>query len=1037
MAAAIPLSQPDVPLNTSSDLYSRRLTITELDFKDTRYPALTAHPKAYPSPMAPSFSDRIEDRPVTSGSRRSYLDYTADNDATPSEWTPEKLCEPPVNQRDGRQASQINDIESQGSPASRRPPAQSHPSNNNMLSQNLPSTGASMFERESREERLQRVPSTSGGSAEPTNPPAEPASPPVDMGQRMSVALDQYRDRPPSMSPSTPRYPSLPMTGIGAGPSTAALSPIVPLSAGPSYNPANMQIPISQKPRAYPQQPTYINQPSPKPAYAPPQVPREEVCVECAMRDQDMADVDVTSPGIWERESDAMYEDLLRREEEEDAAGIPHPENRPRAKGGILTEANLRLWLSVNPKEPSSRQQTLDQYVRSQRTLLEAETLARARAIRESRQLDDKMRDAYSQLRRSAYELGTIAQPDDDSGGLRIKAPHTPLIPSSLTSKEHSREVTLLENGMIVEHVDVKREERERKREEKRERSRARKSSRSSRSGADVTSIYSLGSPGSPGMPTDSGFFSGVRPDSRFSQSLSARPSSVLTAGEQRPPNLRAQSQASFSDLHSIGSTSSPRRSRFFGFKNLSAGWRSSDSLAPSGSMIDMHVALQREEQYLQAHPEAVDIGSNAPTLRLGDATWPNPDTSLAPTATRETSQSTTKKPKGFKKIWKIVTGTNSKSVAHDSVHSRSMDRADDDGPLAPPPPLSYLVNRERGASARRHVSTPSLPTSTSPNLSSAYMPSPPTAPSSLVPSPTSSRPSGGDDGLKMNGHVGSDAEHRLPSGDSMLPESDSRGRTTRSSSRTLSSFNGPLTPSSTPSQRPMSAIVRRDKSLPPLPGESSVEFPNHPMPEARPQTMFTYDPRIFVGTPEGLAPPQAAFRTLDTRRQSFGGVGSQPHLAAYTLPTRGVAARQLNVPPFLAEEKFSEFGASPMAMGQWPLAQKSQRSLQVPTDPKPKKRKSKFGLSSLFGKKAHGDVQVHDGISDTLEFPGFRISHSDTPYETAGNGNGYGNPMSIHSGHTQRPSLASKKNIELVDQDRDFIAYRYPSTEATLNLMR
>ncbi len=206
------------------------------------------------------------------------------------------------------------------------------------------------------------------------------------------------------------------------------------------------------------------------------------------------------------------------------------------------------------------------------------------------------MRDTYSQLRRSAYELGSSAQPIDDTGGVRIKPPHSPAVPSHLGTG-HGREVTLLENGMIVEHVDVRkeeREERERKRkEEKRERSRARKSSRSSRSGADVMSVYSMQTP--PAQPTDSGFFSGQpsgqtgqRPDSRYSQSMSARPSSILTTGGERPPMLRAQSQASFSDMQSLGEASSPRRSRFFGFKNLSASWRSQESFAPSGSMIDM-----------------------------------------------------------------------------------------------------------------------------------------------------------------------------------------------------------------------------------------------------------------------------------------------------------------------------------------------------------------------------------------------------------------------------------------------------------------
>lgn len=73
--------------------------------------------------------------------------------------------------------------------------------------------------------------------------------------------------------------------------------------------------------------------------------------MECAMRDQDMADVDVTGPGVWERESDVLYEELCQRDAEEEAAGGHHSSSdshsRPRAKGGKLTEENLRFWLSI------------------------------------------------------------------------------------------------------------------------------------------------------------------------------------------------------------------------------------------------------------------------------------------------------------------------------------------------------------------------------------------------------------------------------------------------------------------------------------------------------------------------------------------------------------------------------------------------------------------------------------------------------------------------------------------------------------------
>lgn len=199
--------------------------------------------------------------------------------------------------------------------------------------------------------------------------------------------------------------------------------------------------------------------------------------------------------------------------------------------------------------------------------------------MQESRQLDTRMRDTYSQLRRSAYDIGTHSAVADDSGGVRIMTPVGGT--AGAHGRSHSREVTLLENGLIVEHVNVLKEEREererRRKEEKRERSRARKSSRGS-----AYSVQSI-----PAPATDSGM--GLRPHTLYSNSSPARPTSVVTTSERPPSFPQAYSQASFSDVHSMGS-GSPRQ-RFFGFKNLSAGWRSRDSLAPSGmsgSMVDM-----------------------------------------------------------------------------------------------------------------------------------------------------------------------------------------------------------------------------------------------------------------------------------------------------------------------------------------------------------------------------------------------------------------------------------------------------------------
>jgi hypothetical protein len=45
-------------------------------------------------------------------------------------------------------------------------------------------------------------------------------------------------------------------------------------------------------------------------------MPQEEICIECMMRDRDLADVHVTGPGAWERQSNIAWEDLKARETE-------------------------------------------------------------------------------------------------------------------------------------------------------------------------------------------------------------------------------------------------------------------------------------------------------------------------------------------------------------------------------------------------------------------------------------------------------------------------------------------------------------------------------------------------------------------------------------------------------------------------------------------------------------------------------------------------------------------------------------------------
>lgn len=238
--------------------------------------------------------------------------------------------------------------------------------------------------------------------------------------------------------------------------------------------------------------------------------------------------------------------------------------------------------------------------MRAQRLLIEAETLAHARAMQESKDLENKMRDTYSHVRRSAHEASAshsnpAAITLDETGRLRSAT----MPGSHQRARSHSRDVTLLENGLIVEHVNVKREEKEererRRREERKERSRARKSSRGS--GQDISSIYGSLHPSQFPPGTPGGTAVELRA-SRYSQS-SLRPTSILSSsmGEKSPTLPRVYSTTSFSDLHSISGSGSPnRKTRFFGnLRTLSpAGWRSRDSLAASGisgSMVDMQYA--------------------------------------------------------------------------------------------------------------------------------------------------------------------------------------------------------------------------------------------------------------------------------------------------------------------------------------------------------------------------------------------------------------------------------------------------------------
>jgi len=230
----------------------------------------------------------------------------------------------------------------------------------------------------------QRSPTDHKPALPAQQPPTQQPSPPQSFINPSSTNIKQpQEDKTPEPADPVSRYPSpetpaparQPSQLYGSWQSTKPYGQDPPPSRGsvtqqpafqssgsfgnypqqPPDNPpvntsSSIPMPLSSNTRAVAQSPKYVNGPpngTQNPIYAKPHIPREEVCLECAMRDQDMADVDVTSSGVWERDSDVHYDDLVRSEEEAISNGIPLPEDRPRSTGDMLTVTNLKLWLTM------------------------------------------------------------------------------------------------------------------------------------------------------------------------------------------------------------------------------------------------------------------------------------------------------------------------------------------------------------------------------------------------------------------------------------------------------------------------------------------------------------------------------------------------------------------------------------------------------------------------------------------------------------------------------------------------------------------
>ncbi len=189
------------------------------------------------------------------------------------------------------------------------------------------------------------------------------------------------------------------------------------------------------------------------------------------------------------------------------------------------------------------------------------------------------MQDTYSHLRRSTLVDGLSSQlKDSTEEGVRLRA-------SMGFDGSDTREVTLLQSGLIVERVDIRRQEREeRERRKAEERAgRRRKTSRTSLATfmSDASSIHSISNP-----------LQNVNYGNRSQISLSPttataskRLSSPLAQYQGRPDMNRMQSSSS--------SEAAPPIPRFFGYRHWKGAYGSEASLHNnSGSMIALQYVM-------------------------------------------------------------------------------------------------------------------------------------------------------------------------------------------------------------------------------------------------------------------------------------------------------------------------------------------------------------------------------------------------------------------------------------------------------------
>jgi hypothetical protein len=379
-----------------------------------------------------------------------------------------------------------------------------------------------------------------------------------------------------------------------------------------------------------------------------------EICLECMMRDEDMIDVDVLGPGLWERESDRDFDEALRLEREEDQRGqsersgngtgpnsgsagtgdelsaAGHSSTHAASREGPsrstslgtgtkirvkrvgkhdpLTAERLKLHTQMNPPASSHRWRTLQQFLAVQ---------AKYIAI-EQKLLQDEWNRSHGgpvagRRDRSVTAPGAASVSESvatSTEGAGRRSPETASVPKKSVSKNRSVPLLMPQRGAkLIGDEDLRPEEKTMR---ERDVALAREARRRN-AGSTSPSIRNMAGTA---MPTPgSARLGGVLPEDEKRQVSSSQTMASVLPRRPMPGGFSTPGRTtSASDLRGVpGSMLSPTipstpeslappnaafASGSLGTpKGFGASTVSQLSLAPSGSMLDMHLAMASSNQ--------------------------------------------------------------------------------------------------------------------------------------------------------------------------------------------------------------------------------------------------------------------------------------------------------------------------------------------------------------------------------------------------------------------------------------------------------